>query len=488
MWAETPNLEKIEVGNILEKAESDLINGLKLEAFDKDAKKENIDEMKDVLKSTTINVITSATGAVEETKEQLSLIDIATHFDQYVEKGEGWKLKIKEWKTDTPAWITYIIENPKNNDLAYLVQKIAFLIEYKTAKKYTDDQMKIDTVKDDKVFGNHTRRALAGLKNWIEDTASTTVVTEWKTYEWKYIAKMFLEWVISSGKTNEEKNTALVKYNLQYKDKEIMPIDWYEFIDPNSNNYAVIKGDDKDKETGSTEKQNEETETKEDEEPTWNIEDIKKQLKSYNLESDNELITQIQTKKHNYDTLEYNLLHIAIRKWKISIYGSKEDFDKANALLKSETLKEAIKKREDLRAENIKTLLADTITYETITDASGKIVLKAIPWIFFNNIAELNNFKRWMTAVVNKFAYNSNMESPFKISKKWNIYRDNWYAYDEELYLEDAKEKWWNTYIDMKYIEDYKWDSAKYKAEVEKIVEYLNGLQCWDKTILKRPY
>jgi len=242
---EVPQLNTIEVGNTLEKAESNLINGLKLEAFDVDAKKENIDEMKEVLKSTTINIITSVAGVVPETKEALSLVDIATQFDKYVEKGEGWKLKAKEKDTDgnpliIPEWITYIIENPKNNDLAYLVQKIAELVEYQTAKAYTESEVDAVKVWVDKAFGNQTRRALAGLKNRIEDTAPTTII-KWKTYEWKYIAKMFLEWVISSGKTDEEKNTALVKYNLQYKNKEIMPIDWYEFIDPNSNNYAVIK-------------------------------------------------------------------------------------------------------------------------------------------------------------------------------------------------------------------------------------------------------
>lgn len=240
---ESPQLETIEIGNKLEKAESDVINGLKLEAFDVDKDpKNNLDALKKTLKDTTINIITSAPDATKKTTEKKNLIDIATQFDQYVEKGEGWKLKVKAWKLDTPEWIKYILENPKNNDLAYLVQKIAELVEYKTAKKYTDDQMKIDTVKDDMVFGNQTRRALTGLKNRIENDVPIAI-DDWKTYTWKYIAWSFLEWLVSDKKNDIEKNTALVKYNLQYKDGKIVPLDTYEFMDPNSSNYAVKSKD-----------------------------------------------------------------------------------------------------------------------------------------------------------------------------------------------------------------------------------------------------
>lgn len=253
---EVQKIDTIEVGNTLTNVESSEITKLTVDSFDKDTKKDNTEEMKDALKTTQINVITSSPGVIPETKTSLSLWDIATQFDQYVERGEGWKLKIKEWKTDTPEWIKYIVENPKNNDLAYVVQKLAGLIEYQTARFYTDVDIKIDTVKEDKTFGNQTRRALAGLKNWIEDTATTEVANS-KTYEWKYIAKMFLEGLISDAKNDKEKNTALKKYNLQYKWKTIMPLDTYEFIDPNSNNYAVVKSNTKSEVTSD------ETQTKE---------------------------------------------------------------------------------------------------------------------------------------------------------------------------------------------------------------------------------
>jgi hypothetical protein len=42
------------------------------------------------------------------------------------------------------------------------------LIAYQTAKAYTENELEAIDVKEDKAFGNQTKRALAGLKNWIE--------------------------------------------------------------------------------------------------------------------------------------------------------------------------------------------------------------------------------------------------------------------------------------------------------------------------------
>ena len=72
-------------------------------------------------------------------------------------------------KSDAPAWIKHIIENPQNNDLAYFIQKLSALIEYQTAKAYTADELTAVEVSIDKTFGNQTRRALIGLKSWIEN-------------------------------------------------------------------------------------------------------------------------------------------------------------------------------------------------------------------------------------------------------------------------------------------------------------------------------
>jgi hypothetical protein len=485
MWIEAPNLDTIEVGNKLEDKESELIKGLSLEAFDKDSNKENIDEMKDVLKTTEINLITSAAGVIPETKEALSLWDIATEFDKYVEKGEGWKLKVKE-SMKIPEWITYIIENPTNNDLAYLVQKIAELVEYQTAREYGEkDQMDAKDVWVDKMFGNQTRRALAGLKAWIENTA-TTEVAEWKSYEWKYIAKSFLEWLVSGQETDEKKNTALAKYNLQYKDGKIVPLDTYTFVDPNSSNYAVIKnsGNQGTETPGSwwTVETNENT--------TWDVATIKEQLKWQRLDNDEELIKEIVSKNYAYDSFEYkDIYYITIKKWTIAIYLDKKDFDVADKSGKNEKNKEDITKWNTLREKKIKELL-DNIDDVTITDSIGKIGLEWLPWVFFKNTPELNNFKRWRKALIEKFAYASFMDTPFKISDKWNIYWDN--NSSKRLFLEDAKDNRWKKYIDIKYVEDYKWDSKEYKVEAEKIVAYLNSMNCWNYKIpiewIARPY
>ena len=236
---EAPELNKIEVGNNIENTELSLIRDLKVDAFDVNTNKENKEEMKEALKTTTINVITSAPDVTPKTKETKTLSEIATQFDQYVTQWEWWKLKVIEEKTDTPAWITYIIENPLNNDLAYLIQKLSGLIAYQTAKAYTENELEAIDVKEDKAFGNQTKRALAGLKNWIESEWDYTNVAEWLTYQGEYLDKTFIDWVISAQNTEETKNAALVKYNLQYVNGAIIPKDGYEFIDPYSNNLAT---------------------------------------------------------------------------------------------------------------------------------------------------------------------------------------------------------------------------------------------------------
>ncbi len=245
---EAPKIDTVEIGNTLTVTEISEIEKLTVDAFDKDATKENSEEMKNVLKTTKINVVTSDATTTPEAKTQLSLWDIATQFDQFVEKWEGWKLKLKnEANKDNPAWITYIVNNPKNNDLAYLVQKLAGLIEYQTAKAYTETEVAAVEVWIDKAFGNQTRRALAGLKNWIEsDISSTETIT--------FLSKSKISDIITANTKSwtidkYTLNKALLSYHLIFdNDKRVKPIDWYTFIDPNSTNYAT-------KEWASTETQ-----------------------------------------------------------------------------------------------------------------------------------------------------------------------------------------------------------------------------------------
>jgi len=44
------------------------------------------------------------------------------------------------------------------------------LIKYQTAKAYTENELNAVEVKLDKKFGNQTKNALAGLKNWVIDS------------------------------------------------------------------------------------------------------------------------------------------------------------------------------------------------------------------------------------------------------------------------------------------------------------------------------
>lgn len=547
---------QIEVGNTMEDKEKSLIDSLRLDAFNADPKKENIDEFKDILKGTNIKVIIWVDTKGKETIAEKTLLDIANDFATYVEKWAWWTLKIWETnKANTPQWIQYIIDNPKNNDLAYLIQKVSALIEYQTAKAYTDKELDAVDVSIDRTFGNQTKRALAGLKAWIENDKDYKTIAQWEKYTGKYLDKKFIDWVISTQNTDEEKNDAISKYNLQYKESQILPAEWYVRIDPNSNNYAVIKSGTKQEEVtpqnswkldkyGNTvmiitdinqlpkdwegnykrnisekkmyqitvnkivydfwsnwrakseaDKQmksseeiviaiNNQKEKKEDSEEIWNREEIKKQLKW--LDNDETLINQIISKNYTYDSLEYNNMYITINKWIIAIYLDKKDFEAADKLGRNEKNKEDINKWNTLRENKIKELL-DSIDDTTITDNNKKIGLKSVPWVFFKNTQELKSFIRWRNALIEKFAYTSSMEEPFKMSDKWNIYHED--KNGEKKYLEDYI---WNKYADIKYIEDYKWDSEDYKAEVKEIVAYLNNMKCRDSKIsiewMTRPY
>lgn len=249
-------LDSLKIDNELTADELNLLDNLNLESFDKDKNIDNMTEMQTALKATTIEI------AWEE--EKLTLYNIATKFDEYVEQWEWWKLQVKEWVSDTPSWITNIIENPKNNDLAYLIQKVAWLISYKTARQYTEKQLDAVEVTIDKTFGNQTRRALSWLKKWIENDQDYEDINAWQEYAMKYIGKQFIDWLISDKVDNKTKNDALSKYHLQYNNGEILPADWYKFIDLNSSNYAVEK------------EQNEDVESEAETSIYWKEEVIKK--------------------------------------------------------------------------------------------------------------------------------------------------------------------------------------------------------------------
>lgn len=230
-WAE--NIKNITIDKEISEAELNAINSLDLKMFKEDWAG-TAEDVKTVIKDTTIKV--------DGIPNPMKLVDIAEQFDQYVTKGDSWKLKLKdENDANTPEWIKNIINEPTNNDLAFFIQKLAWLIAYQTATAYTDTELNAATVSIDKTFGNQTRRALTGLKSWIESEWDYKNVAEWQIYTGKYLDKSFVEWVVSTQTTNETKNTVLAKYNLQYKEGKIQPKAGYMFADPYSNNLAVVE-------------------------------------------------------------------------------------------------------------------------------------------------------------------------------------------------------------------------------------------------------
>ncbi|HOG15117.1 MAG TPA: hypothetical protein PK674_00875 [Candidatus Absconditabacterales bacterium] len=216
-------IEQLEIDHELTDVERNLISNLNLESFDKDGDIDDMTEMQTALQETKIKVAGEDGGFNE-----FSLSEIATTFDKYVEKGEGWKLKIKEGLSDTPSRIKDIIENPYNNDLAYLVQKLAELIAYRTATMYTQNKVDLlaKEVVQDEIFGHQTKRTLSGLKNWIETAENTS----------NYTTIQNLNTLKDAGSLPEG-----IVYNEDTGDYEVA--DGYVRIDPYSSNYAVKKVD-----------------------------------------------------------------------------------------------------------------------------------------------------------------------------------------------------------------------------------------------------
>lgn len=544
-----PELQNIEVGNELEDKEMSLINNLKLDVFDIDKKPENnMDELKAALKNTKINVITSAKDATTKTTEQKTLSEVATDFDRYVKKWDGWKLQLAEAnKATAPQWIKYIVENPKNNDLAFFVQKLAGFIEYKTALEYnaTEKYNLAETVKDDKVFGNQTRRALAGLKTWIEsdNTTPDKITFLWEKAITKLIKENTKDWKIDKTALN----TALNTYHLIFDDNNrVKPIEWYRFIDLNSNNYAVGKWIDS--ETTNTTKltlniiktdpakynlivnwkdflpkkeyirrhnphKDEYSVIKQDivnnpakynlifnkkedfyeaaewyefvtlDDPNeysvrkietkdvwkdvwkdswWDDNDIETQLKPYKL-VDTELVEikkVISQKKKDLDYWESGKIYFTINNWKINVYSKTDYTKKIEGIKKQLRLNKIVEIKKTLPVEG-----------NLVKDSENKfwLALPALRGVTFDTKEQRKKFIEGVNALIDNYAYNLSNETPFTLSKKWNIsFKPNW----SETFFEDNIDR------RLKQIEDYKWDSEEYRDEIVTITDYLNTLWC----------
>lgn len=198
-----------------------------------DAITNNVDEvhLKEALTSTCLTV-----DGEKWSKSMASLIE---EFSAYVEESDGWVLKIKEGSKDTPVWITTMLSNVNNNDLAYFIQKVSNLLDYKVQKWYGDVKESVQ-VSADKILGRQTKRALVWLKNWIqEDVATQDGKKEYKRM--KFIDKKFLDGLVKDAATTAAKNDILKKYNLQWDEKtnDFIPLDGYKRVDVYGSNYAV---------------------------------------------------------------------------------------------------------------------------------------------------------------------------------------------------------------------------------------------------------
>ena len=204
-----------------------------------DAITTNVDEvhLKEALASTCLTV-----DGQSWSKSMSTLIE---EFSTYVE-GEAWwwMLKVKDGSTDTPAWITKMLSNIKNNDLAYFIQKVSNLLDYKVQKWYGGLQENL-TVSLDKTLGKQTKRALDWLKNWIHEDVKTQDDNMEYVRE-KFVDKKFLDELVKDATTIDAKNTILKKYNLQWDEtnNNFVALDGYKRIDMYGSNYAVESSSD----------------------------------------------------------------------------------------------------------------------------------------------------------------------------------------------------------------------------------------------------
>ncbi len=420
--------------------EYDAINSLDTKMFN-ESWTGNLDDLKNTLKGTEIKIEWAT-----EDKKTMKLLDIATDFDKYVDKVKwSWKLKLKdESNKNNPEWIKNIIEKPANNDLAFFIQKVANLISYQTAFWYinskTKDELAAMDISPDKTFGNQTRRALAGLKTWIESTDREKKYITMKELNTFKDQNKLPEWIVYDAASGD------------YKAAE-----WYERIDPNSNNYAVIM-------------KNTSWEYNEKKEVTYqrNDDNIKKQLQWSWLDNDNELMNNIKTKKYELDNFEYKWRFMIIKDGKISIYSNKTTYDN---MIKQETADKRWKSKE----KKIQEILLDLEkkTKNTRKDSSGNLLFENLPWVSFQNIDQIDKFKIDIIKIIRRWWYAlENGNKPFNVSSNGNIYINtkNW-----KIFIED------NTIINgtvsnMKNIEEFKNNVSN--DELNNIVNFLNELNC----------
>ncbi len=114
-------------------------------------------------------------------------------------------------------------------------------MDYKVQKWYGEAKEGTE-VSADKILGRQTKRALSGLKNWIQEDTQTQ--QDWKKEykRMKYVDKKFLDGLVKDAATTADKNTLLKTYNLQWNETtaDFAPMDGYTRVDEYGSNYAVV--------------------------------------------------------------------------------------------------------------------------------------------------------------------------------------------------------------------------------------------------------
>ena len=247
MKSELGNLAlQVDIMNDNKEAQFSAIDAL----FWKDGKLNSLDEkqkneaLKYALKDVKIKMWTG----------EISVMEIATLFWKYVNQDENkWSLKVAE----IPEWddkkyeeaLKILISSPKESPLAYLIQKTSNLATIQAGNWYgaESEANKLREIKEDKILGNQTRRALAWLRSWVEwwkvEAENIPNMTVEDVLKLKYISQETMEAFKNGGKDE-------VKRLWDDLDAEESK---YEYRVPYTNNYAL-----KEKETDPDSDQNQE--------------------------------------------------------------------------------------------------------------------------------------------------------------------------------------------------------------------------------------
>lgn len=124
--------------------------------------------------------------------------EIAGLFDKAVEQdGNTWKIKLKEnvELSDEEKGVLEPFLNEKESSLAHLIQKASNFAKVEAQKGYGQEADKLVDIEVDGTLGNQTRRALSGLKSWLESDIQTidlTTLTEAQLQQRTFLSKTFL--------------------------------------------------------------------------------------------------------------------------------------------------------------------------------------------------------------------------------------------------------------------------------------------------------